>query len=356
METSTAYIQAYPKAKKECAYTAAIRLARQLHIKERIAAAMVQHAQQEHQRAQEREEHKRRMAEEDTLQKRIWLARVVRGQVMKQRYMQFRGRTILVHETLNPFIILRAIELDTRYEYGTNPKSILDRQFARLYERAMRPVGLALINRTSPRCSRAVTAPFQGGMGITGKNTQNASKKLTTERSELVRTAKKDIKKRTNSKRIMRPAMHVASNIPVVCNNIKGRPVCTSAAVMHRAETHVVILSEVECSSPSAVILSEVESSETQRRICLIGDTATSRQILRCAQNDSLDCATSDTTASEQILRCAQNDSLDGNEGLDGTTSDTAESRQITFGERVLRCAQNDSFGGRSENGISSMA
>src|ERR1044071_7592782 len=80
-----AYRQAYPKASKESAYTAAIRLMQRPMIKARVAQAMLQHALREREREREREELRRRMEEEDILQKRLWLAKVVRGEVEKKR-------------------------------------------------------------------------------------------------------------------------------------------------------------------------------------------------------------------------------------------------------------------------------
>jgi hypothetical protein len=164
-----AYRQAYPKAAKESAYTAAIRLLRQPHIKERVAQAMQQHRQQQQRRVLEQEARRLRLEEEDLIQKRIWLARVVRGQVKKKRNISISGRVITVHEPLCPFITIAAIELDCKYEAGYNPKIILDRQFARLYARATRVVGPCGVNGSNR----------QTGKSLAGKKAQNASKKLT---------------------------------------------------------------------------------------------------------------------------------------------------------------------------------
>jgi hypothetical protein len=87
--------------------------------------------------------------------------------VEQKRYFRVRGRTVLVYDTLSPFITLAAIELDTKYECGYSPKIILDRQFDRLYARANRVVGQALINRTSPWPSGP--SPAEGSASATSK-------------------------------------------------------------------------------------------------------------------------------------------------------------------------------------------
>jgi hypothetical protein len=109
-----AYKQAYPGVNDESARTAANRLLRQPDIWQRIHDITTR-AQQK--AMEELELEATGMVKQQLLtqqRKREVLAAMVNGEVKCKRYIKLRDRVELVFDDLNPFAILRAIELDSK--------------------------------------------------------------------------------------------------------------------------------------------------------------------------------------------------------------------------------------------------
>jgi Terminase small subunit. len=113
-DKTKAYKQAYPGVNDESARTAANRLLRQPDIWQRIHDITTR-AQQK--AMEELELEATGMVKQQLLtqqRKREVLAAMVNGEVKCKRYIKLRDKVELVFDDLNPFAILRAIELDSK--------------------------------------------------------------------------------------------------------------------------------------------------------------------------------------------------------------------------------------------------
>jgi hypothetical protein len=113
-----AYCEAYPGVSPDSARKAANRLLTYTHIRQRIEPALQQarsNAMQQLELAAGE-----RLAGElvDIYEQRTLLAEIIRGEIKLQRAIKIKGRIEMVEEDLDPFVVLKAIELDCKLEAG----------------------------------------------------------------------------------------------------------------------------------------------------------------------------------------------------------------------------------------------
>ncbi|MCD6062878.1 MAG: hypothetical protein K0R82_789 [Flavipsychrobacter sp.] len=113
-----AYTEAYPGVSPSSARKAANRLLTYAHIRQRIEPVL----QQARSSAMQQLElvAGKRLADElvSIYEQRLLLAGIIRGEIRLQRAIRIKGRIEMAEEDLDPFVVLKAIELDCKLEAG----------------------------------------------------------------------------------------------------------------------------------------------------------------------------------------------------------------------------------------------
>lgn len=113
-----AYKEAYPSVTLASARKAANRLLTYTHIKQRIEPVL-QHARINAMQQLERATGQRILNKLVTVyEQRVLLAGIIRGEIMLQRAIKIKGRIEIAEQDLDPFVVLKAIELDCKLEAG----------------------------------------------------------------------------------------------------------------------------------------------------------------------------------------------------------------------------------------------
>ena len=92
--------------------------------------------QQAREQAQAATAKRHALEQEEYYAMRVFLARIVRGEIPKRRVIRYAMRYLIVEETLSPFLTLRAIELDSKLEAWERVTPLFRRQFLRIMQQA----------------------------------------------------------------------------------------------------------------------------------------------------------------------------------------------------------------------------
>lgn len=113
-----AYREAYPDISTTAVRQAANRLMNHPYVKQRLEPVIEQAKAEAMQQLEQVAG--QRIADDllSTYEQRLLLAQIVRGEIALQRHIKLRNRVVTVEQDLDAFVVLKAIELDTRLEAG----------------------------------------------------------------------------------------------------------------------------------------------------------------------------------------------------------------------------------------------
>jgi hypothetical protein len=113
-----AYKEAYPNISPTAVRQAACRLLSYPHIRQRIDAAVAKAKEAAAKMLEEKTKERATQRLLTAYEQRVFLADIILGHMKLRRQVKLRNRVVEAEEDLDPYVVLRAIELDCKLEAG----------------------------------------------------------------------------------------------------------------------------------------------------------------------------------------------------------------------------------------------